>query len=125
MSSDGDHEHDHSEMDFICTPYGHITFMVQVETPFGLNRICTSNLLEAAYTFRETVDAFTKIKRNTPVQLVLVIVPPLDSISEEDREAALKGNQVPAYGHTLETWIGEPDVNSVEEFLKNHPTNEQ
>jgi hypothetical protein len=123
MASDGDHEH--SEMDFICTPYGHITFMVQVETPFGLDRMCTSDLLEAVDAFRETVDNLTKSKVSTPVQLMLVIVPPLDSISEEDREAALKGNQVPAYGHTLETWIGNPDVNSVEEFLKNHPTNEQ
>jgi hypothetical protein len=122
MPSDDDHEH--SEMDFICTPYGHITFMVQVETPSGLNRMYTSDLLEAADSFRETIDGLTKAKVSTPVQLLLVIVPNLDAMSEEDRETALKGEITPAYGQTLETWIGNPDVSSVEEFLRNHPTNE-
>lgn len=115
-----------SPTEAISTPFGLLTYLVETDTESGPALFFTAEVTKAVDEYRDIIKALKTLKKlSTPVRLVLLIFPVPSALSPKDSERIRMTGLAPAYAHTLESWIGDTSVNSVEEFLKNHHTNEE
>lgn len=112
--------------EMLCTPFGHIGFAVEIEMQTESFMIHSADICEVVDRYRKEIETMkSKGVTSQYVKLLMIVVKPYQLLTEEDRVIEATEGVVAAYVHTLETWIGEPNVSSVEQFLRNHKLNRE